>query len=202
MLPSLASIVTAAYLTFSPQPAEAQQSRTGKWYMGVLAELGKPQSPDSFTNYFGRTGSFGIAGGRLPLAGHHLTGDFSAQYTRFFGRNSNPIRFNALEVGVEVRIYPEDIDKTAAAFYAALGANITLSELTGLTPQQEREAYQRGGKLSEQRPALIGGAGLMMPAGKACIDFGVRIHYVFTAGEPTVFTTAGLRLHGLFGNPE
>jgi len=210
VIPTLASIVTAACLSVSPPSAEAQQvqppqhQRAGKWYLGVLGELGKPQSPSNFKEYFGRSASFGLNFGRLPLTTRHLTAELSAQYTRFFAENNQPIQFNALEAGLELRAYSNEVNNASAAFYVAAGANFALTELNISLPPQTRQAIlESGEKFSEQKPAIVGGAGVMLFAGSVvAIDVGVRYHHIFTSGQQTSFTTAGFRFDFLFGNPQ
>lgn len=202
VLPSLAAIVTAAYLIFAPQPVRAekeQPSRAGKWYLGLMGELGKPQTPSEFKDYFGNSASFGLTLGRLPFG--NITGELSAQYTRFFPQNSQPMQFNAFEAGMEIRAYFDKVNNTSAAFYIAAGANLALTELNiNLTPQTRQAFLESGAKLSEQKPAVVGGAGVMLFAGnKVAIDLGARYHYIATSDEPTSFTTVGGRFNFLFG---
>ena len=198
ILTTLASLVTSAYIALSPIQTEAQQpSRAGKWYLGLLGELGKPYTPSEFKDYFSNSASFGLAYGRLPLG--NITGEFSTQYTRFFPRSSQPMQFNSLEIGMEMRAYFDHVNDNSAALYVALGANLALTELK--VPLKNVQGLLRpGDKLSEQKPAIVGGAGVVLFAGNnVSIDIGARYHWIATADQPTSFTTLGGRCNFLFG---
>ena len=109
------------------------------------------------------------------------------------------MQFNALEVGMEMRAYFDQVNDNSAALYVSLGANLALTELK--VPLKNVQGLLRpGDKLSEQKPAIVGGAGVVLFAGNnVAIDIGARYHWIATADQPTSFTTLGGRCNFLFG---